>query len=71
MEKLNRSHWDDIWAMRNLTVKEFIEGLSKHPDLKFLLTVAGIWWLTRTVVVITFSANVIYCIFRVFNLVLG
>ncbi|MHB1948318.1 MAG: hypothetical protein ACYCQI_09420 [Gammaproteobacteria bacterium] len=71
MKKINRNQLNEMWDMRNLTVKEFFENLSKHPDLKFLLTAAGIWWLTKFALAITIAGNVIYYVIRIFNLVLG
>ncbi len=71
MKKISRSNLSDIWGMRNFTVKEFLEVLSKHPDLKFLLTAVGFWWVISAIVAITIGANVIYYLFRVFKLVLG
>jgi hypothetical protein len=71
MENDNRINLSNIWEMRNLTVKDFFEKLSKNPEMKFLITTAGIWWLTRMLVAVTIGANVIYYVFRIFNLVLG
>ncbi len=71
MKKISCSNLSDIWEMRNFTVKEFFDVLSKHPELKFLLTAVGFWWIISAIVVITIGANVIYYLCRVFNLVLG
>ena len=71
MNKFNRNNLKDIWNMRDLTVRDFFAELSKHPDLKFLITAAGFWWLTRFIVAITIGANVIYYVFRIFRLVIG
>lgn len=71
MKKINRNHVNEMWKMKNLTVKELFSNLSKHPDLKFLLTAAGIWWLTKLLLFITLAGNVVYYIIRIFNLVLG
>lgn len=68
MEKIDRVNLRDIWKMRNFTVKEFLDNLSTHPELKFLLTAAGAWWLLRMVLSIVIAANVIYYIYRIFNL---
>ena len=71
MKKINRRHVNEIWQMRHLTVKEFFENLSKHPDLKFLLTAAGIWWLTKFTLFMVLAGNVFYYVIKIFNLVLS
>jgi hypothetical protein len=71
MRKITRNNLSDIWNMRNLSVKNVLTEISKHPDLKFFITAAGFWWFTCSVVAITISANVIYYVFRIFRLVLG
>ena len=71
MSKLKRKEMSNLWEMRNLSLKEFFENVSNHPDLKFLLTAAGIWWLIRFALVITIAGNVIYYVIRIFNLVLA
>lgn len=59
-----------LWNMRNLTVDEFLELLSKHPDLKFLLTTVGAWFLLRSVIGIWIGVHVLYFVYRIFNLVI-
>lgn len=71
MAKLKRKQIGDLWEMRNLSVKDFFEIVSNHPDLKFLLTAAGIWWLIRFALAITIAGNVIYYVIRIFNLILA
>lgn len=71
MEKITRDNLREMWKFRNLTVKDFLSEISKHPDLKFLLTAVGAWWIMSTVVALTIAGNVIYYLFRIFNLVLG
>lgn len=71
MKKVNRDHLKEMWGMKNFTVKEFFQNLAKHPELKFLLTAAGIWWLTKFSLAITIGINVIYYVYRIFNLVVG
>lgn len=70
-DKLNRNNVTEMWNMRNMSVRDFIEGIKKHPDLKFFISVVGFWWLMRTAFVITIVANVIYYLLRIFDLVLG
>ncbi len=71
MNKMNRKNMKDIWRMRNLTVKDFFENLSKHPDLKFLLTAAGSWWLIKMTLFVVLACNVFYYVIRIFDLVLS
>lgn len=65
-EKLNR-----LWEMRNVTVEEFLEILSKNSDLKFLLTTVGMWFLLRWVIGLWIGVHAIYFVYRIFNLVLA
>lgn len=71
MGKISKKSLKDLWGMRHLTIKDFINRLSAYPDLKFFLTAVGIWWFARTVITVTIGLNVIYYICRLFNLVLG
>jgi len=71
MTKLKRKQISNLWDMRNLSLKEFFENISKHPDLKFLLTAAGLWWLIKLALAVTIAGNVIYYVIRIFNLVLA
>lgn len=59
-----------IWEMRRLTVREFLSNITDHPDLGFLLTTAGIWFVLRLVIGIWIATHVIYFVCRVFNLVM-
>lgn len=67
--KLTREHFNTLWDMRNLSVKEMIEAIKNNKELKFVLTSAGIWWCTKTIVFAVFIANLIYFILRVFSIV--
>jgi hypothetical protein len=69
--KLNRDHLKVLWEMRNMTVKDMLVTLSNHPDLKFLLTAAGVWWITKIILFITIFANVIYYADHIFHFVLS
>jgi len=60
-----------LWDMRHLTVDEFVSKISVHPDLKFLLTTVGAWFLLRCVIGIWIGAHVIYFVYRIFNIVLS
>ena len=60
-----------LWEMRHLTVDEFFSKIAVHPDLKFLLTTVGAWFLLRCVIGIWIGAHVIYFICRIFSLVLS
>lgn len=71
MEKLSKNNLKELWEMKNLTVKEFIQKLSAHPDMKFLLTAFGIWWICGFLLTATIGINVVMYVFRIFKLVLG
>jgi len=70
-KKINRDNLSDIWKMRNLTVGGFLSEISKHPELKFLITAVGAAWIMSAVIAFTIGANVIYYVCRIFRLVLG
>lgn len=69
--KINFNNLKDLWELRNLTVQDFLNALSKNSDLKFLVTIAGLWWAMNTIFVFVVGANVIYYVSRIFKLVLG
>lgn len=71
MKKISKKNIKDLWGMRHLTIRDFIKKLSAYPDLKFLLTVVGIWWFLGTVITVTIGLNVIYYFYRLFYLVLS
>lgn len=71
MKKLKKESLQEIWNMKNMSVKECMLHISSHPDLKFLLTSAGVFWLIRMSLTITILGNVIYYAIRIFNLVLN
>lgn len=71
MNKLNRSQLKEILEMKDLTVKDAIEKISKHSELKFLLTTAGIWLIVRYVLAVVVGGNLLYVLYRIFHLVLG
>lgn len=56
--------------MRHLTLKECFAKISAHPDLKFLLTAAGIWFCVKWILGLWIAGHVIYFVIRIFNLVL-
>jgi hypothetical protein len=60
-----------LWEMRHLTVDECLAKVSTHPDLKFLLTTMGAWFLLKLIMSVWIGAHVIYYVYRIFNLVLG
>ncbi len=57
-----------LWEMRQLTIEECLIKISNHPDLKFLLTTAGIWFLLRWIIGIWIGGHVIYFVYRIFNM---
>lgn len=69
--KINKNHRKDLWIMRNMTFKEMLNGISNHPDLKFLITAGGIWWLAKMILFITIFCNVIYYAYHIFHVVLN
>jgi hypothetical protein len=60
-----------LWGMRHLSVDECLAKITAHPDLQFLLTTVGIWFLLRLVVGVWIGAHVLYFIYRIFHLVLA
>ncbi len=65
MEKLTS---DD---RKELTVKEFVEKIKQLPILREILTMAGVWFVVRTVLFLMIFGNVIYIVYRIFNMVLN
>lgn len=60
-----------LWKMKNLTVEKFLLEITDHPDLKFLVTKAGVLLLLRLVIGILIGTHLIYFFCRMFNLVMG
>ena len=71
MNKLTKDEMKEMIAMKELSVKEFLEKIKEHPTLSALLTTAGIWFVTRTLLLIMIWGNVIYIVYRIFNMVLN
>lgn len=71
MEHNNKGTLQKIWNMRHLTVDECLNKISGEPDLKFLLTTVGAWFLLRWIIGVWIGAHAIYFVYRMFNLVLG
>jgi hypothetical protein len=71
MNQSNKPKVRLIWEMRNLSVNELIDKVSKHTDLKYFLTVAGILFLLRWLLVLWIGAHVMYLVYRIFNMVIG
>lgn len=69
MRTNNRSILSDLWKMRQLSISECLSEIENNSDLKFLLTVAGCWWVLRLVFTLTVTANIIYYLCRLFKLV--
>jgi hypothetical protein len=72
--KMNENHKEllkSLWDLRHLTVKEALAKIGGDPNLKFLLTGAGVWFLLRLLLVSWIAGHIIYFIGRIFNLVLG
>jgi len=61
----------ELWAMRNVSVDDFLESITTHPDLKFLLTTVGAWFALRCLLFVWIGTHVIYIVYRIFNLVLN
>lgn len=61
----------ELWEMRNSSVDECLAKISTHPDLKFLLSAVGAWFLLRCLLFVWIGAHVIYFVWRIFNLVLN
>lgn len=71
MNQDDKATFKTLWDMRHLTVDEFLKKISAHPDLKFLLTSVGVWFVLRYVIGLWIGAHVLYFVYRIFNLVLG
>ena len=69
--RLKKEDMKELMAMKDLTVREFIEKINVHPKLKFLLTTAGIWILIQSTLSIVIVINILYVAGRIFHLVLG
>ena len=70
MNKLNKDDMKELIAMKDLTVKEWLEAIKQHPTLRMLLTTAGLWAVTRTLLLIMIYGNVFYLVYRIINMVL-
>lgn len=54
---------------KDMTVRELLKEINNRPNLRFFLTAAGIWWIARTLLIFLIAGNVIYLLYRIFNLV--
>ena len=68
---MNQNHLNELWKMRNMSVKEMFESISKNDDLKFFLIAAGIWWVTKFIIFVAVFANLLYLVYSIFHLVLS
>lgn len=71
MEEKQQSFINQLWEMRHLSVEECIQHIKKNPDVKFILTTAGFWYLTRKLLQLFVTANAIYFVYHVFSIVLS
>lgn len=71
MEEKKQSFTNQLWEMRHLSVEECIQQVQKNPELKFLLTMGGFWYLTRKLLQLFVTVNVIYFVYHVFSIVLS
>lgn len=69
--KLTKNDMKDLIEMKELTVKDCIDKMKKHPTLSGLLTVTGVWFITRTLLLAMIWVNVFYVVYRIFNMVLN
>ena len=69
--KLTKNDMKDLIEMKELTVKDCLEKMKQHPALSCLLTVAGLWFVTRTLLLMMIGGNVVYVVYRIFNMVLN
>lgn len=60
-----------LWNLRTYTVNECLMKIRNSNDLKFLLSMAGIWFFVRITVFILFSIHLFSLLGRIFRLVLG
>jgi len=71
MNQNDKGTLKQLWERRNMSVEDFFKSIVAHPDLKFLLTTVGVWYVLRCIVGIWIGAHVIYFVCRIFNVVLG
>tara|TARA_R110000868_G_scaffold277858_5_gene537650 strand:+ start:499 stop:714 length:216 start_codon:yes stop_codon:yes gene_type:complete len=71
MNNISKDEVKELIGMKELTVKDFIKRIEQHPTLNGLLTTAGVWLMLRTLLFIMILANVIYVVYRIFNMVLN
>lgn len=71
MEKNHQSIINQLWEMRHLSVGECIQHIQKNPDLKFLLTIGGFWYVSKKLLQLFVTVNVIYFVYHVFSIVLS
>lgn len=71
MNKLTKDDIKELIAMKELTVREFFEKIKQHPTLSGLLTTAGVWFVTITLLLIMILGNAIYIVTRIFNMVIS
>ena len=69
--RLEKGDLKELVTMKDLTVRQFIVKVKRHPRLNFLLTTAGVWLLVRMAFFVLITANVIYALTRIFSLVTG
>jgi len=69
--KLTKNDMKDLIEMKELTVKDCLEKMKQHSALSGLLTVAGLWFVTRTLLLMMIGGNVVYVVYRIFNMVLN
>lgn len=66
---MNHSECNGSMKEKDMTVRELLHEINERPNLRFFLTTAGIWWLLRTWLIFFIAGNVIFLVYRIFNLV--
>lgn len=65
-EKLMKTNWN---SKKDMTVRELIAAIRKRPNIQFLLATGCIWFVGRLILIGMIAGNVIYLLYRIFNMV--
>ena len=69
--KKSKAIFSAIWQMRHLTLNECLAKISNDADLKFLLTISGIWFFLRAMIILLFLWRFSHTFFLIVKTVLG
>ena len=60
-----------LWGLRHVKVKDLITTLEAHPNLKWLLSAVGLGFFVREVIILWAGVNVLYIVYRIFQMALN